>query len=225
MHKERTTSVGLSEKFVFDEQDIAFIKGDGAMFNKQMLADHFGVSVGTIYEAMKRQPEMYEAYEDAKVQQKNMKKETIAGYQYRVEKIVFDAEDIKKVEKLAASHTLDQIAEYFGIGKTTFKDIRKRQIEVEVSYKKGKAREIEVFYDHLKKKAFGKTTKGDTGCLIFYLKTQGRWSEAAPETKIEEEITETPEEKAARMKEIKDYTEYLNEKADFIEWKNERAKK
>lgn len=148
-----------------------------------------------------------------------MHKEIVSGHQYKTEKNVFDAEDIKKVEKLAASHTLDQIAEYFGIGKTTFKDIRKRQIEVDVSYKMGKAREIEAFYDHLKKKAFGLTTKGDTGCLIFYLKTQGRWSEAVPEAQIEEAITETPEEKATRMKEIKLYTEFKNDYEEFSKWK------
>ena len=153
-----------------------------------------------------------------------MHKETVSGHQYKTEKNVFDAEDIKKVEKLAASHTLDQIAEYFGIGKTTFKNIRKRQIEVDVSYKKGKAREIETFYDHLKKKALGLTTKGDTGCLIFYLKTQGRWSEAVPETKIEEEIVKTPEEKAAHDKDVKLFIDYKNDREAFEQWKKETNK-
>ena len=153
-----------------------------------------------------------------------MHKERVSGVGYNTEKNVFDAEDIKKVEKLAASHTLDQIAEYFGIGKTTFKDIRKRQIEVDVSYKKGKAREIEAFYDHLKKKAFGTTTKGDTGCLIFYLKTQGRWSEAVPEAQIEEEVVKTPEEKEAYDKEVKLYTEFKNDREAFTQWKKETNK-
>ena len=153
-----------------------------------------------------------------------MHKETVSGHQYKTEKNVFDAEDIKKVEKLAASHTLDQIAEYFGIGKTTFKLIRKRQIEVDVSYKKGKAREIETFYDHLKKKALGLTTKGDTGCLIFYLKTQGRWSEAVPEAQIEEEIVKTPEEKAAYDKDVKLFIDYKNDREAFEQWKKETNK-
>jgi hypothetical protein len=143
-----------------------------------------------------------------------MHKERVSGVGYNTEKNIFDAEDIKKVEKLAASHTLDQIAEYFGIGKTTFKDIRKRQIEVDVSYKIGKAKEIETFYDHLKKKALGITAKGDTACLIFFLKTQGRWSEAIPETKIENETVLTPEQQEEKDKQVKLFTQ----------WKNERAK-
>ena len=145
-----------------------------------------------------------------------MYKERVLGIGYNIEKNVFDAEDIKKVEKLAASHTLDQIAEYFGIGKTTFKDIRKRQVEVDVSYKMGKAKEIETFYDHLKEKALGITDKGDNACLIFFLKTRARWSEAVPETKIEDQIVLTPEQQEEKDKDVKLFTE-------FKKWKKEKG--
>ena len=216
MHKEIVGTLGRAEKIVFDAEDIPFFRGDYGYKSIVDLAKHFGVSENTIYKAIRRQPELFNAYEEHKEKQKNMHKETVSGYKYKVEKNVFDAEDIEKVEKLAASHTLDQIAEYFGIGKTTFKDIRKRQLDVDVSYKMGKAKEIETFYDHLKEKALGITDKGDNACLIFFLKTKGGWSEAVPETKIEDEIVLTPEQQEEKEKDVKLFTE-------FKKWKKEKG--
>lgn len=212
MHKERASSIGLSEKFVFDAEDIAFIKGDGAMFSKQMLADHFGVSVDTIYDAMKRQPEMYEAYEDAKVQQKNMRKEIVSGYQYKGERNVFDVEDIVELERLSAYLSLEQIAAYFGISQATFYAIMKRQPEVASSYQKGRVDKTVLFAQQLQDKALGITNEGDTTCLLFYLKTRARWSEAVPESKVEDQIVETPEEREARLEDIKLFTQWKKER-------------
>lgn len=136
-----------------------------------------------------------------------------------IERWVFDDKDILEVERLAAYLTVDQIAAYFRIGQATFYDIMKRQPEVSVSYQRGRVEKTTLFAQHLQDKALGITDKGDTTALIFYLKTRARWSEAVPETKIEEAITETPEEKAARMKEIKLYTEFKNDYEEFSKWK------
>lgn len=149
-----------------------------------------------------------------------MHKETVSGRQYKTEKNVFDAEDIVELERLAAYLSVDQIAAYFCIGQNTFYEIMKRQPEVGVSYQKGRVDKTVLFAQQLQDKALGITTEGDTTALIFYLKTRARWSEAVPETKIEEEITETSEEKAVRMEKIKKYTEYLNDD----EWHAKKAK-
>ena len=149
-----------------------------------------------------------------------MHKETVSGRQYKTERNVFDVEDIVELERIAAYLSVDQIAAYFCIGQNTFYEIMKRQPEVAVSYQKGRVDKTVLFAQQLQDKALGITTEGDTTALIFYLKTRARWSEAVPETKIEEEITETSEEKAVRMEKIKKYTEYLNDD----EWHAKKAK-
>lgn len=128
-----------------------------------------------------------------------------------VERLVFDEKDIKKVEKLAATHTVAQLADYLCVGQNTFYQIMKRQPEVAVGYKKGKAVALEKIADSLMDHALGTKEGGNMTAAIFYLKTQARWSEAVPEVKVEEQIAETFEEKATRMKKIKEYTEYLND--------------
>lgn len=47
-------------------------------------------------------------------------------------------EQIVQVEALAAVLSVEQIADYFGIGKTTFYAIMERQPEVSERYKKGR---------------------------------------------------------------------------------------
>ncbi|CAB4198219.1 hypothetical protein UFOVP1311_61 [uncultured Caudovirales phage] len=131
-----------------------------------------------------------------------------------VERLVFDAKDIAEVERLAAYLTVDQIAAYFCIGQNTFYEIMRRQPEVGVSYQKGRVEKTTIFAQHLQDKALGITDKGDTTALIFYLKTRARWSEAIPETKLENEISETPEEREARLEDAKLFTI----------WKRERLK-
>lgn len=87
--------------------------------------------------------------------------------------IVLDEEQIAQVEALGAVLSLEQIADYFGIGRNTFTDIMKRQPEVSERYKKGKARAIGSVANGLLQRA----QSGDTTSAIFYLKTQARWTE------------------------------------------------
>ena len=140
------------------------------------------------------------------------------------ERLVFDEQDIKKIEELAPYVPTEQIAEFFCIGRATFYDILKRQPEVAGRYKAARVKKTVRFAQQLEKKALGECSKGELNAIIFYLKTRARWSEAVPETKIEEEITETPDEKAARMKEVKLYTEFKNDFEAFTQWKKETSK-
>lgn len=87
--------------------------------------------------------------------------------------IVLDDDQVAQVEALGAVLSLEQIADYFGIGRTTFHHIMDRQPEVAERYKKGKARAIGSVANGLLQRA----QAGDTASAIFYLKTQARWTE------------------------------------------------
>jgi hypothetical protein len=78
-----------------------------------------------------------------------------------------------EVKTLAAVLTTAQIADYFGIGRTTFFAIMDRDPEVAARYKRGKAKAIGAIARSLIAKARG----GDTACMIFFLKTQAGWRE------------------------------------------------
>lgn len=209
MHKEIVGTLGRAEKIVFDKEDIAFIENNGAMLNKKQLAEHFGISVDVIYDAMKRQPEMMRAYGLSKMNKKIVKKEPHIL-------VELTPEQLDMVEEKAAYLTTEQIADLLGIGRSTFYNIRQRQPEVGKRYEMGKARKIVSFAEQLEKKGFGEVDKGDTTALIFFLKTRARWSEAVPETKIEDQIVLTPEEQEEKNKDVKLFTE-------FKKWKKEKG--
>ena len=84
-----------------------------------------------------------------------------------------DQEQVAQVEALAAVLSVEQIADYFGIGKTTFYEIMERQPEVSERYKKGKAKAIGSVSQGLLKQA----REGNLSAAIFYLKTQAGWRE------------------------------------------------
>lgn len=92
----------------------------------------------------------------------------------RPEKILNDAQ-LAEVETLASVLTAAQMADYFGIGRTTFFSIMTRNEEVAERYKRGKARAIGAIAQSLITKA----RAGDTASMIFYLKTQAGWRETA----------------------------------------------
>ena len=82
-------------------------------------------------------------------------------------------EQVAEVSTLAAVLSQEQIADYFGIARSTFALICERQPEVLGQYKKGKARAIGIVAKGLLQKA----RDGDTASAIFYLKTQAGWKE------------------------------------------------
>lgn len=96
----------------------------------------------------------------------------------RNDKVVLTSEQMAQVEALAAVLSLEQLADYFGVGKVTFYAIMSRQPEVAVRYNKGKARAIEGVASSLLKQ----TREGNTSAIIFYLKTQAGWRD---QTKVD----------------------------------------
>ena len=79
----------------------------------------------------------------------------------------------REVETLAAVLTAEQVADYFGIGRTTFFALLDRDPEIAERYKRGKAKAIGAIAQSL----ISKARAGDTTSMIFYLKTQGGWRE------------------------------------------------
>lgn len=83
------------------------------------------------------------------------------------------AEQVREVETLAALLSQDQIADYLGIARNTFRAICDRDAEVLERYKRGKAKAIA----HVANGLLQKARSGDTTSMIFYLKTQAGWRE------------------------------------------------
>ncbi len=73
-----------------------------------------------------------------------------------------------EVETLAALLNQEQIADYFGIARNTFRAICDRDPEVAARYKRGKAKAIA----HVANGLLQKARSGDTTSSIFFLKTQ-----------------------------------------------------
>lgn len=89
--------------------------------------------------------------------------------------IMLSPEQVVEVETLAALLSQDQIADYFGISRNTFRRLCERDAEILANYKRGKAKAIA----HV---ANGLLQRARTGCKtssIFYLKTQAGWRETA----------------------------------------------
>ena len=78
-----------------------------------------------------------------------------------------------EIETLAALLNQDQIADYLGISRTTFRAIMERDPEIAERYKRGKAKAIA----HVAKGLLQKARSGDTVSSIFFLKTQAGWRE------------------------------------------------
>ena len=86
---------------------------------------------------------------------------------------VFSEAEIAQVEALAAVTNKKQMADYFGIGETTLREVEGRQPEVSEAYKKGKAKAIAKMGSSLIQNGL----KGNVSAQIFYLKTQAGWRE------------------------------------------------
>ena len=72
----------------------------------------------------------------------------------------------------------EQLADYFGVSHVTLIAIEKRQPEVSLAYKKGKAKAIANIAGNL----IAKANSGNIPAQMFYLKTQAGWKET---TRIE----------------------------------------
>ena len=101
----------------------------------------------------------------------------------RPERYLSDAQRAE-VETLAAVLSAQQIADYFGIGRTTFFAMMDRDPEIAERYKRGKAKVIGTIAQGL----IAKARSGDTASMIFFLKTQAGWREVAPLEDIDAQI-------------------------------------
>jgi hypothetical protein len=121
--------------------------------------------------------------------------------------IVLTDEQLENLKILSVICTTQQIADYFGICRDTFRQIRIRDEEVSSLYKKGRV----VGHLIVASKLMDKIKQGDTTAMIFYLKTQSRWKEPTEEREEELIKTETPEEIEAKMDELRMYLEWKKE--------------
>ena len=87
--------------------------------------------------------------------------------------IVLTKEQKGEIETLASVLSTEQIADYLGIGRSTFFEILDRDPEVSGLYKRGRAKAVGFVVQNLMQKA----RSGDLGAQIFYLKTQAGWKE------------------------------------------------
>ena len=88
----------------------------------------------------------------------------------------FELTDEQKiqVEKLASVLNTEQLADFLGIGRTTFYNIMERDEEVSERYKRGRAKAVGNIASNLIQQA----QQGNTTAAIFYLKTQAGWRES-----------------------------------------------
>lgn len=87
--------------------------------------------------------------------------------------IVLSEEQVAQVEGLASVLNQEQMADYFGVARSTFQSILDRDERVSGLYKKGRAKAIRDVGQGLLQQALG----GNIGAAIFYLKTQAGWKE------------------------------------------------
>jgi len=78
-----------------------------------------------------------------------------------------------EVETLSAVLNAEQIADFLGIGRTTFFALLNRDPDLSERYKRGKARAVGAVAQSLVTKA----RAGNVTAMIFFLKTQGGWRE------------------------------------------------
>lgn len=82
-------------------------------------------------------------------------------------------EQVRQIETLAAVLTLDQIADFLGMGERTIRRRMREDARVLAAYEKGKAAAIAGVASNLIQQA----KAGNVTAAIFYLKTQAGWKE------------------------------------------------
>lgn len=118
--------------------------------------------------------------------------------------ITLTEDQVREVETLAALLNQDQIADYFGIARNTFRAICERDEEVLARYKRGKAKAIA----HVANGLLQRARAGDTVSSIFYLKTQAGWRE----TNELHHVAPQPEPQPTNLSEMSD-----DELLDYLE--------
>ena len=136
------------------------------------------------------------------------KKEVVKNLGGRPE-IVFTDEMIAELEEIAPYLNYLQIADYFKINPETFYKLLARDTRLSVAYKKAKAKKLHKFASKLEEKAMGLAPEADTGAIVFYLKTQGRWKENHDQPTVEVNVNTMSEaQKQQRLLDVKLYDKY-----------------
>lgn len=76
-----------------------------------------------------------------------------------------------QVEGLSSLLSQDQLADYFGVGRSTFQEMLKRDPEISGLYARGRSKAFASVAQGLLQRA----RDGDTQSAIFYLKSQAKW--------------------------------------------------
>jgi hypothetical protein len=92
-----------------------------------------------------------------------------------MKKIVLTNGQLDEVEELSSSLSIQLIADYLGISKTTFYEVSKGQPELLERYKVGRSRRISVYANLV----HNYILEGDKDMLKFYLRTQAGWDNKA----------------------------------------------
>jgi hypothetical protein len=123
--------------------------------------------------------------------------------------IVFTDEQLAELEEVAPYLNYLQTADYFKISHNTFFEMLKRDERFMVAYKKAKAAKLKILGAKLLDKALGKAPEADTGAIVFYLKTQGRWKENHDQPEVNVNInTLTDNQRRQKEIDIKLYDKY-----------------
>ena len=99
-----------------------------------------------------------------------------------MKKVVFTDVQLNDVRDLSASLSIQQISDYFGISKTTFYEVAKRQPELLERYRKGRATRIGQYASLVHQYII----EGDKELLKFYLRTQAGWNEKVENQEVQE---------------------------------------
>lgn len=110
-------------------------------------------------------------------------------------------EDVLTVERFAGLLTVGQLAHYFGVSEDTFNRRMRESPEILRAYQRGRTQTIGTVGSTLLRTAVGTPAQYDAQgrmtmpaippnvtAMIFYLKTQGRWSERAVEDGLSPEL-------------------------------------
>lgn len=217
-------------RIVFEQKDFDFIENEAYMWSQARLAKHYKINVRTFTRCIERQPEFRKAYDRAlkkrdlaEIERVKMHKERITTRNASYTRYVLDKKDMEFIQTDGAFLSKKEIAAYFKISEHAFNDIMQRQPEVMEAYQQSVTKKKLEYHKIADDKITGKKTDGDTALLLFQLKTRCKMAEVLPEGLVAKESeTETPEQKAARMEDIKLFTEWKRNREKERIKKNKR---
>lgn len=114
-----------------------------------------------------------------------MKTKNKGGYP----RVVLNKKQIEEVREWAGKMTTTQLAQYFGIGETTFFEIKKRQPEVAAAYNEGRRKCGEIVIS----KIWGHIEDNNLSAAVFWAKVHLGWSvDKKEKTKVAFKVNKDP---------------------------------